>query len=108
YGQCVCGNGGRTCSTQADQAWSSYSWSLRSYGSYTHYTEEQYYRVAFLYFRFPIANFRLMLSRYVFPIGNRQLEIGNTYDSFIQRCLKPCRLRPCGRLHESRTAIPFP
>jgi len=43
-----------------------------------HYTEEQYYRVASSYFRFPIANFRFnFFTVTCLPIGNRQLEIGN-------------------------------
>ena len=46
YEPCAYGNVDKTSKTQADQAWSSYSSSLRSCGSYSRYTGAQYYRVA--------------------------------------------------------------
>src|SRR6186997_3053993 len=52
-------------------------------------------------FRLPIANLLTDCP----SIGNRQLAIGN---AFIQQRPKPCRLRLCGRLHESRTVTPSP
>src|SRR2546430_7555250 len=59
------------------------------------------------YFRFPIANFQFICttSHLVFPIGNRQLEIGN---DAIRLPLKPCPHPLCGHLREWRTAILSP
>src|SRR2546430_12662778 len=59
------------------------------------------------YFRFPIAYFQFVCatSHLVFPIGNRQLEIGN---DAIRLLPKPCPRPPFGHLRESRTANPSP
>src|SRR5215207_3018882 len=57
---------------------------------------------------FPISDCQLpILSTAVrlLKIGTRQSAIGN---AFTRSLLKRCRLRPCGRLHEWRSAIPFP
>ena len=53
-----------------------------------HYTEEQYYRVASSYFRFPIANFQFASTAHylVFPIGNRRLEVSTSWLSVVSWC----------------------
>src|SRR2546425_10227076 len=59
------------------------------------------------HFRFPIANFQFIYAtrHLVFPIGNRQLEIGN---DAIQLLPKPCPRPPCDHLREWRTAVLSP
>src|SRR5260370_1086229 len=60
-----------------------------------------------IYFRFPIANFQFLCatSHFVFPIGNRQLEIGN---DAIRPPLKPYPRPPFCHLREWRTATLSP
>src|SRR5205814_6349122 len=55
--------------------------------------------------QFPISNFYVRPVTFVFPIGNRQLEIGN---DAIRPPLKPCPRPPFAHLREWRTAILSP
>src|SRR5438046_10382937 len=55
--------------------------------------------------QFPISNFYVRPVTFVFPIGNRQLEIGN---DAIRPPLKPCPHPPLAHLRSWRTATLSP